>query len=121
MSVRIVSVAVAVPLDLMDDTDVPWVVASHRDDEARKREEAKAVDETLARLRALLEKHPAPKHARIELLAPPAAGSVGETLLAAIAQGREPGLCVVGARGLGTFKRLLAGVADAFFTVRLVS
>ena len=114
VAVRLICVAVAPPLDLMDDADVPWVIASRLsgDDRQAKEAEKLAVEAASVVLRDLMEQHPPPKHARVQLLTPMAAGSIGETICAAVGED-APDLCVCGARGLSAFKRFLAGVGDA--------
>jgi nucleotide-binding universal stress UspA family protein len=112
--VRLVSVAVAAPLDLWTpDEESPWLVAtaSSEEDRTRKAEEARAVDVAQARVQDLLDRHPPPQHVSVTTLTPLVCGTIGETIIASL-KTHPPGLCVCSARGMGSLRRLVVGLAD---------
>ena len=113
-AVRVISVAVAAPLDLWTpDEEPPWLVgtASSEEDRTRKAEEARAVAAAQARVADLLHRIPPPQHVTVTTLTPLVHGTIGETILASL-KDNPPGLCVCGARGMGGLHRLVVGLAD---------
>ena len=112
--VRLISVAVAAPLDLWTpDEEPPWLVAtaSSEEDRTRKAEEARAVAVAQGAVADLLDRIPPPQHVSVTTLTPLVCGTIGETIIASLKE-HPPGLCVCGARGMGSFRRLVVGLAD---------
>ena len=100
---RVLCVAVPDDLDMaLDDADAPWTIPS--DGELRRESSRRAVSAAEETLRRLVDAHAPPAGVQLTLVAAPLVGSVGETIKATLAQ-QPADLVVVGARGMGAFKR----------------
>ena len=100
---RLVCVAVPAPaVDLASDDAAAWVLAS--DSQARREEERSAMGAAHDILSKLLATTPPPPGIEADPVAVPMIGSVGETV-AAMLRELPADVCVVGSRGMGSFKR----------------
>jgi hypothetical protein len=88
--------------DMAADVDAPWVLAS--DSQARREEQRSAMGDAQDTMKALLAATPPPPGVETDPVAVPMMGSVGETI-AAILREQPADVCVVGSRGMGSFKR----------------
>ena len=117
--VRIVRVVTPDNPELMDigaGDDTPWLLGSGTPEAKASEEKASAI--SLESLRRLLNAAGGlPANTAVELLTPIVKGSVAESIVTALNDPHPPGICIVGSRGVGSFKRLIGGVLDRLLSV----
>jgi hypothetical protein len=108
---RVRLLCIAVPsLEPELDADAAWAIPA--DSDARREEERAALEAASGTLRRLAAAHAPPQGVDLRLQAARMVGSVGETV-AALLREQPADVCVVGSRGMGTFKRCAMRIAGA--------